>query len=109
MLWEHNDCAVQAIAIATGRGYLETRADLEKEGRTRRGGTPTHVMARVIGHHGVSPARVTFQSWASAHQSGRYVVVITGHAFAFINGHRYDFTPESAAPRSIVRHYWRVA
>jgi hypothetical protein len=54
---ERNDCAVKAIAVATGRGYTAVRAALRREGRGTKERTSMYAQRRAITALGFTIAR----------------------------------------------------
>jgi hypothetical protein len=109
---ETNDCTVRALANAAGWDYSEAHALLSKHGRRFRKGAVFSVYhkayaeaglhlvgihgstrrARFAGNYtGTTPGRgMTVETALRGLQDGRYVVLITGHAFAVVEGRIID-------------------
>jgi hypothetical protein len=113
---ERNDCAVRAVAAATGRPYDEIRAMFEAQGRHAGCGTPIWVtwsvlerlgfraerrdardfIAQYPGAHAAALKSVTthhpdrFKSvWANGKT---YLMLTPGHILAVVNGVNHDWT-----------------
>lgn len=112
---ETNDCTVRALANARGMPYTEARSVLAKHGRRRGRGAVSKVWhpaytecgmvlqgvygstsrARFMGNMlNVTPGPgVTLASIMPRLSSGRYIVMITGHAVAVVDGQLIDQGP----------------
>ncbi len=113
---ERNDCAVRAVAAATGRPYDEVHALFKAEGRRDAGRTPTGITWAVLkqlgfrtehrgahtfinrypGSHRTALKSVTthhpdrFQGvWADGKT---YLMFTPGHILAIVNGVNHDWT-----------------
>ncbi len=109
---EANDCTVRALANAAGWAYSEAHALLSKHGRRFKKGAPFSVYHRayleagmcLLGLYGCTRrARgaagvaaqtpgpgMTLETALRRMQAGRYVVLITGHALAVVDGKIVD-------------------
>lgn len=120
---EARDCVVRAIAIATGRPYADVYADLSKRTRERRAGgikcgprsgIPTTVVRKFfseLGWEWVPLMRVgsgcTTHLDASELPSGRFVVSLSKHVAAVIDGVVYDTHDPRRGGTRCVYGYWR--
>ena len=118
---EHNDCTVRALANATGMAYSEAHALLSKHGRRFKRGAffGTYYKAyleaglSLVGVYGEtvrahSAARmanttrgpgITLGKVLPRLQRGRYIVLITGHATAVVDGKMIDQGAQRAGSR----------
>jgi hypothetical protein len=109
---EHNDCTVRALCNAANWKYPEAHAMLSKHGRRFRRGAVFSVYykayveagAKLIGVYGNTrravaagriantqqQAGITLNSLMPRLRSGRYIVLITGHALAVVDGKVID-------------------
>lgn len=109
---ERNDCTVRALANATGMHYADAHALLSKHGRRfRRGavfsvyhGAYVEAGLQLVGVYGstkrarfagrsaglTSGEGITLGRLMPRLQRGRYVVLITGHALAVVDGRIID-------------------
>ncbi len=114
---EKNDCSVRAMATATGRPYAECYAALEAAGRLKGRGVTLHVLGAALGLPFVSAPRVpgrtrlrvTYAQWLEAHPKGTYIVFVTGHFAAVIDGVQYDLASSLYKPRARMWGHWEVA
>lgn len=109
---EHNDCAVRAVAIVTGLPYSQVHKVFADNGRKYRKGTPRDVTWKAIDALGYDcePVRVTAKTGVTldrdrALQSGRFVVGMTRHLAAVVDGSVIDWT---AGRRKQVRDAYRI-
>jgi hypothetical protein len=113
---ERNDCAVRAVAAATGRSYDEIHAMFKAEGRRDARGTPTTItwavlkqlgfrteyraarefIAQYPGSHATALKSVTTHHpdrfkgvWANGKT---YLMFTPGHILAIVNGVNHDWT-----------------
>ena len=114
---QQNDCAVRALAIATGLPYDQVYNDLAALGRHCSRGTPTGTIAVWLRLRSEA-ARHSFPAVAGQPRmhvdtflagpgaQGRWVVRIAGHVFAALDGAIHDIT----MPRQDACVYcaWRV-
>ena len=109
---EHNDCTVRALCNAANWKYAEAHALLSKHGRRFRHGAVFSVYykayveagAKLVGIYGSTvrarvagriantqqQAGITLNSLMPRLRSGRYIVLITGHALAVVDGKVID-------------------
>jgi hypothetical protein len=122
---EHNDCGVRALAIAAAIPYSEAHGLLKAEGRRDRKGTKANWIISAMRKSGIQAEEITVRDpklhWYGgnsytnptlaeiirAHQTGRYLVIVNGHALAMIDGVIHD-KGEIAGARSRVRMMYRV-
>lgn len=113
---EHNDCAVRAVAAATGRAYDEVHALFKAEGRRDARRTPTSITWEVLkqlgfrveyrhavdfirqypGSHATALKSVTTHHpdrFPAAWKNGKtYLMFTPGHILAIVNGTNHDWT-----------------
>lgn len=113
---EHNDCAVRAVAAATGRGYDEVHALFKAEGRGDARRTPTSITWEVLkqlgfrterradrdfiaqypGSHATALKSVTTHHpdrFPAVWKNGKtYLMFTPGHILAIVNGVNHDWT-----------------
>ena len=119
---EINDCAVRAIAMATGEEYAKVWASFRDHGRQPRRGSSVNQMRRVItdlgwhrdeipGDEFRSRGILTYISLAGnlkkLRARGRYVLCTNDHAFAVVNRQVHDFGTFLGQRKRIVM-VWRV-
>jgi hypothetical protein len=127
-LLDANDCAVKALAVATGFSYDDCHSFLELHGRKRGCGTHTAlILNRQNGcfpelgfrAHGLiswsrpTPAveagtfktGVTLRAFARAFPQGSYLVTVSGHALSVVDGVVYD---GSAKDLRRIRNAWQI-
>ena len=117
---EKNDCAVRAIANVGAYPYPVALRLMSQEGRPRGRGTPWDAldkvykmagafdvtyygerMRRLSQKHSVPfrPQSMTLETFLERHPKGRYVVVITKHALAVVDGTIVDMNRNRAGKR----------
>lgn len=117
---ESKDCAVRAIANVGAYSYPVALKLMAQEGRRQGRGTPWDVLDKVYKMAGASnityyggrmrkmaqkhsvPFRekgMTLETFLERHPKGRYVVVITGHAVAVVDGTTVDVGYNRAGKR----------
>lgn len=113
---ERNDCAVRAVAAATGRGYDEVHAMFKAEGRRDAARTPNSMIWAVLkqlgfrterrvdrdfivqypGSHATALKSVTTHHpdrFPAVWQDGKtYLMFTPGHILAIVNGTNHDWT-----------------
>lgn len=122
---ETNDCAVRALAIATQTPYAEVHKNLKAKGRRDRRGTKLAWITEAVkqlapGSEEIVPSsisscgsrfRISYPNLSDTlrkYREGRYVIVVTGHAIAVIDGIVHD-SGQIKGGRSRVRRIYRVA
>jgi hypothetical protein len=116
---EANDCAVRATACATGLPYEQVHAAFKAAGRPDRRGTtwaafkqaarallgPDVEMTRIEPEYQLiggyrrrwrATGRPTLARFTSEHRTGRYIVIIKGHALALVDGVQLDQGPSGS-------------
>lgn len=117
---EKNDCAVRAIANIGAYPYPVALKLMAQEGRSRGRGTPWDVLDKVykmagafdITYYGGRMRKMaqkhsvpfrekgmTLETFLERHPKGRYVVVITRHAIAVVDGTTVDTGSNKAGKR----------
>lgn len=109
---EANDCVVRALMTVKRYSYRNARKKAEAKGRIRRDGMPiskifdlmkaegvktTHIRSRQLMHVALTSSLQEFKigsvikikDFAKEHQSGKFLIVINGHAMALIDGVLY--------------------
>lgn len=113
---EHNDCAVRAVAAATGRAYDEVHALFRAAGRRDAAGTPINITRHVLKLLGYEMRYVYTQDIISQYPSNHarvlksvtthhpdrfnkvwangktYFMFTPGHILAVVNGVNHDWT-----------------
>ncbi len=118
--WERNDCSVRAMAEATGRSYEECHAALKKAGREDLAGCRAAVLSQALGlpfettgreaqARGFRDTRPTAAQFIREHLQGVYIVFVTGHFFALVNGVQLDMGVGLYKPRSRCWGFWTVS
>jgi len=118
--WERNDCSVRAMAEATGRTYEQCHAALKDAGREDLGGCRAAVLTQALGlpfvttgreaqARGFQDSRPTAAKFIREHLQGVYIVFVTGHFFALVNGVQLDMGVGLYKPRSRCWGYWKVS
>jgi len=111
---ENNDCTVRALAAVSGIPYGAAHRSAELVGRKRNHGLcalqidlllgskfANYKVERVFG----TLSLLTIAQFAAMHPTGRYYVLVTGHALALVDGHIVDEKRPGGKTR--VRHAWR--
>lgn len=112
--WEKDDCAVLALSVACGMPYPSAHALLKAHGRKDRDGTYGKTVSAALGLPYISARplgsrlRPTYAQWLEAHREGTYVVFVTGHFFAVVDGVQHDSHQSLYRPRTRVYGYWRI-
>jgi len=116
---EHNDCAVIATSVAVNKPYDAVHAVYAAAGRKHRRGSTITMMDESLANLAAAadtarPAKarqggVTLAQWIAAHRTGRYVVAVTGHAIAVIDGVIHDWGRATSGPRKRVLYSWDVS
>lgn len=117
---ERNDCAVRAIANVGAYPYPMALKLMTQEGRPRGRGTPWDTLHKVytmagafdVTYYGermrrlsekrsvaLRPQGMTLETFLERHPKGRYVVVITKHALAVVDGTIVDMGKNRAGKR----------
>lgn len=113
---ERNDCAVRAVAAATGSDYDAVRALFKAEGRRDARATPVSITWKVLAHLGFRAEQRTARSFieqypgshatalksVTTHHPDRfnsvwadgktYLMFTPGHVLAVVNGVNHDWT-----------------
>tara|TARA_R110001632_G_scaffold85301_1_gene187347 strand:+ start:1378 stop:2112 length:735 start_codon:yes stop_codon:yes gene_type:complete len=106
---ERNDCAVRAVAAATGESYENTHKLFKKFGRKDNAGTrlsQIDATIKTINKKEIKKSypRKTLKRVLSVTKTGSYVVLVRGHAFSIVNGIVYgNGAQDAAALRKIVK------
>ena len=108
---ERGDCSIRAFSVAACVSYDSARQVFEKHGKHPNKGTPYAVSLDAIkDHFPASPViridkKLTVNQFVKQHQEGHYIVHVTRHAFAVVDGIVHDW---KARPRSKVLCAWRL-
>lgn len=108
---ERADCTVHAFSNATGCHYEKAHAALAANGRRKSCRYRLHQHAHDVGRTlGVKLELVrrsgTLRRFLSDYPQGRFIVRVSGHAFAVVDGSVIDRTEQS--PDRHIKHAWRV-
>lgn len=110
------DCAVRALAVATGAHYAEVEAALEAAGRRRGAGTYLHEIEAGAGklgytlkpldkRHDVAKAKTVVSLERALPKRGVFLVLVAGHILCARAGKVHDHVTGS---RRRVKRVWRV-
>lgn len=111
---ETNDCAVLAWAHCFDCSYEKAHAYLKRHGRLDRRGMRISQLESALS--GCRKAKIkkgpytkdntiSLKKFIQKHNVGRYYVIVSGHAFAVVDGNLYDF---KEGYRRRVRGAWRI-
>lgn len=109
---ERKDCAVRAVAVAFSLPYSESYARFAAAGREPGKATPRYISRDVI--TALGGCRLdewkgkTLARFLREAPAGRYVVGVTGHAIAVIDGVVHDHKDSGVGPRYRVRRVYKV-
>lgn len=99
MLKETKDCAVKAIALATGVHYVDVHSLMASKGRKPRKGTLNHITYAALRHLGFVYESVPFRSKTIRtlerefkYRPGTYLVWVNRHILVLKDGHILDWT-----------------
>jgi hypothetical protein len=107
---EHNDCTVRALALLSGKPYVEAHRACSCAGRKsrRRFKGFSKRVGPIARELGVSLRLVkrsgTLHKLLEQFPESDLLVSVRGHVFALKKGVVHDLTPQ--APRRLVRHAW---
>jgi hypothetical protein len=109
---ENNDCTVKALAIATGLDYSVVHAAFTKAGRKNRKGCNrriTKIAAAALGFD-MEPTVFSAKTAITVErdrrlQSGRYVIGMTRHLAAMVDGKLHDW---SKGRRKRINNVWTL-
>lgn len=105
---DRNDCAVRAYALAADLPHPVARERFAQAGRVAGKGTYHHTIAAVVGRSADHLGRgATLGWWLKTYPRGRWLIVVTGHALAVVDGVVHDLN--EFKPRSRVLMAWRLA
>lgn len=117
-VWERKDCVIRALSNASGMEYEKAHAMATKHGRQANKGTEIDVTHRLMlaaglkaqGFYGTTgssrwlqwrmpgvphAAGTTLAKFVKNTPTGRYVVLVRGHALAVVDGETIDTHPTS--------------
>jgi len=96
---ESKDCAVIAVAIATGVNYMSVHCLMTSKGRKPRKSTLNTITYATLKHFGFRGEKVSYRSKTVRtlerefkNRPGTYLVWVRGHVFALKEGHILDWT-----------------
>jgi len=117
---DSRDCAVRALANVSSFSYPEVHKLMEEAGRKRNRGTPWATLHSVYMATGAKEATyygnntaikacnfnakhynksLTLKSFINQHSTGKYIVVVRGHALAVCDGAVIDLFANKAGKR----------
>lgn len=109
--WDTNDCAVRALAVATGATYAQASLFFNATGRQLKKGTPYSSVELVceewLGMKPIKSAEEMPLGLFAAAAVGRFMVLKRGHAFAVIDGVVHDWET-STKESTVVVKAWMV-
>ena len=110
--WEANDCTVLALSNAKGIPYEEAHAILKAHGRKDRNGPMIADWSRAVRSAGLQmePAfsSITLGRFLREHPGGRWVLHVSGHAFAVVDGKVVDHLGYDHKPGKHIKMAYRV-
>lgn len=109
--WENRDCAVVSMSTACGIPYEQAHALLKQHGRQDLKATYGMTISAALGIRYQSMSRVrrpTAAQFIREHKKGRFIVFVTGHYFALVDGVQVDADASLYRPRARLWGYWQV-
>lgn len=111
--WENRDCAVVSLSNACGMPYEQAHALLKAHGREDLKATYGKTISAALGVRYQSMSRgarrPTAARFIRENPKGRFIVFVTGHFFALVDGVHVDADPSLYRPRARLWGYWPVA
>jgi len=122
-LAESRDCVVRALSLAFNKPYLDVHAACARVGRKKHRGMKMFeidaVLRLLTGDYGNtlkrtskyrldSHPRLTFAQFAAKYPKGRFVIVMSGHALALIDGVYHDMERAAVGARCRVWAFFEV-
>lgn len=113
---EYRDCSVKAVALCCGVDYATAHATLKAKGRKNRRGTPRMVTWAAVDALGYEAQRLNITAAKTmttlpaamkelGFDKGRYMVFVSGHVAAFVDGALEDWTK---GRRHRITHIYRI-
>ena len=115
---EHRDCTVKALSVAKGIPYEDAHRTLKAWGRKEKRGAMFSTLHNAYLEHGFKvmgvfgktkrarhvrrvinapiQAGMTLKTFKKTHTKGSYIVCVTGHAVAVVDGVQADSSTENA-------------
>ena len=110
--WENRDCAVVSLSAACGVPYEEAHALLKAHGRADASATYGKTISAALGirYQSMSrgPRRPTAARFIRENPTGTFIVFVTGHFFALVDGVHVDADPSLYRPRARLWGYWPI-
>jgi hypothetical protein len=110
--WENRDCAVVSLSNACGIPYEQAHALLKAHGRQDLKATYGMTISAALGIRYQSMSRgerrPTAARFIRENPKGRFIVFVTGHYFALVDGVHVDADPSLYRPRARLWGYWPV-
>lgn len=109
--WEHRDCAVVSLRTACGISYEDAHALLKANGREDRQATFGKTLSAALGIRYQSRSRgprPTAAQFIREKPVGRFIVFVTDHYFALVDGVHVDADPSLYRPRARLWGYWEI-
>jgi hypothetical protein len=108
---ENKDCSVRAHAVAACVSYAEAHALYAKHGRAARCPTSystTYAAMREVASMELGSPRCTIAAFVKARPVGHYVVHVSAHALAIVDGVVHDWGKGTSGARRQIRAAWRL-
>jgi hypothetical protein len=108
---EKNDCFVVAFAIAFNTTYEKAHrhASLQMHRKHRRGTFTMLYFKKSLKKTPVElleiPPKNTLSSFVKTHNTGRYIILVSGHALAMVDGTVYDY---KYRPQCMVKYAFKI-
>lgn len=109
--WETRDCAVVSVRTACRISYEVAHALLKANGREDRQATFGKTLSAALGIRYQSRSRgprPTAAQFIREKPEGRYIVFVTDHYFALVDGVQVDADPSLYRPRARLWGYWEI-
>jgi hypothetical protein len=116
---DHNNCALNAMAIVLNKPYYDVYETFKDHGRVRGKGTSVRTITTALNvlkqgspekaiNNWQMPTKmkVSLAKFARMYPTGRYYVIKSGHALALIDGVWYD--NQVPNPRAYVKYFFKV-
>lgn len=110
--WERRDCAVVSLSAACAIPYDKAHALLKQHGREDLKATYGKTISEALGLRYQSMSRgvrrPTAARFIRENPQGRFIVFVTGHFFALVDGVHVDAHASLYRPRARLWGYWQI-
>jgi len=113
VVWDTKDCAVRALAVATGVPYTVASVTFSAQGRRIKRGTDqetsTKLYETVLGMRRVELAEgLRLGAFLEVARTGSFIVHKKGHAFAVVEGVVHDWEGKTTRDNTTIVRCWKV-